>query len=369
MKTRWERRHAQGRIELARDRLEIYRLDEAGRLLSWVRDGRSYRRGLDGTVLQIRRYEEGPDKFHLVRRLAPAERSLRLDQAKSRLHEAGEETRDWEADADRFRELYGRVGILPPDQYASLVLQLTQGCSYNRCAFCNFYRSERFAVKEGAAFQEHLTAVLAYFGAGLTARRGTFLGEANAANLPTPALLEALATVRAAFPARHPQRLDQVGAFMDTFSTRRSQAEWNELAAAGLHEIYLGVESGSRTVLKLLQKPGDPQRMEHLVEQLKGAGIVVNLIFLCGAGGHELSWEHVAATTGLLKRLPLGPGDRVYLSDLEVHPESQYARLGLSPLDRWECRQQARAMRALLDYPPPPRGPAVTLYDVRQFVY
>ena len=140
-------------------------------------------------------------------------------------------------------------------------------------------------------------------------------------------------------------------------------------AAAGLREIYLGVESGSRTVLKLLQKPGNPQRMELLVKQLKRAGIVVNLIFLCGAGGHELSWEHVAATTGLLKRLPLGPGDRVYLSDLEVHPESRYARLGLSPLDRWECRQQARAMRALLDYPPPPRGPAVTLYDVRQFVY
>lgn len=366
----WERRQSPGRIDLVRDRLEIYRLDEAGRLLGWVRDGRTYRRGLDGTVLQMRRIEQGEEKFHRVRRLAPAERSFHLDRVEARLREAGEPLRlDWGVDALRFQEHYGRVGILPPDRYNSLVLQLTRGCSYNRCSFCNFYRHQRFSARSPGELKAHLSAALEFFGAGLSARRGTFLGEANAASMPTRALLEALTIVRQAFPARHPQRLDDVGAFLDTFTVCRSQSEWTELACAGLGEVYLGVESGSKAVLKLLKKPGDPGRLERLVVQLKNAGIKVNLIFLCGAGGRQLAAEHTAASTALLRRLPLSRGDRVYFSDLEVHPESEYARLRFTPLDRYECRRQARAIRTRLDFPPPPSGPAVTLYDVRQFVY
>lgn len=366
----WERRHSQGRIELVRDRLEIYRLDEAKRLLGWVRNGHTYRRGLDGTLLQLERLEVGEDRFHEVRRVPPAERAFRLEQATSRLAEAGEQAPlDLEADALRFRTLYGRVGILPPDRYHSLVLQLTRGCSYNQCSFCNFYRGQAFAVRPAGEFRAHLEQALEFFGSGLSARRGTFLGEANAASLPTRTLLEALEVVRSFFPPRHPQRLDDVGAFLDTFTTRRSESEWRELAEAGLKEVYLGVESGSKMVLRLLRKPGSPRRIESLVGQLKRAGIRVNLIFLCGAGGHTLAWEHVAASSALLKRLPLTQGDRVYLSDLQVHPGSEYEQLGLPALDRWECRSQARAMRALLSFPPPPRGPMVTLYDVRQFVY
>lgn len=366
----WERRQSPGRIDLVRDRLEIYRLDEAGRLLGWVRDGRTYRRGLDGTVLQMRRIEQGEEKFHRVRRLAPAERSFHLDRVEARLREAGEPLRlDWGVDALRFQEHYGRVGILPPDRYNSLVLQLTRGCSYNRCSFCSFFRKERFLIRSGSQFRAHLEAARRTFGAGLTARRGTFLGDASAASIPTPVLLEGLRAVREAFPSPDPQRLDQVGAFLDTFTARRGESEWSELAAAGLREVYLGVESGSKTVLKLLRKPGHPRLVEQLVERLKAARLGVNVILMTGAGGRELAQEHTRASAALLARLPLGPGDRVYLSDLEVHPESDYSALSLTALDRRECRQQAREIRQLAGYAPPPRGPAVTLYDIRQFTY
>ncbi len=366
----WERNQERGRILLVRDRLERYQLDEAGRPLSWVRQGRTYRRGLDGTVLELRRREEGAERFHDVRRLEPPELSEQLKRLRERLGEAGERPDlDWDADAARFRELYGRVGILPPDQYASLVLQLTRGCSYNRCSFCSFFRKERFLIRSGSQFRAHLEAARHTFGAGLTARRGIFLGDASAASIPTSVLLEGLRAVREAFPSPDPQRLDQVGAFLDTFTARRSESEWCELAVAGLREVYLGVESGSKTVLKLLRKPGHPRLVEQLVERLKEARVGVNVILMTGAGGRELAEEHTRASAALLARLPLGPGDRVYLSDLEVHPESDYGALGLTALDRRECRQQAREIRQLAGYAPPPRGPAVTLYDIRQFTY
>ncbi len=366
----WERIQERGRILLVRDRLERYHLDEAGRPLGWVRAGRTYRRGLDGTVLELRRRDEGPDRFHDVRRLESRELTEQLELVRHRLREAGEPVElDWEADAARFRQLYGRVGILPPDQYASLVLQLTRGCSYNRCSFCSFFRQERFEIRSGSQFRSHLEAARRAFGAGLTARRGTFLGDASAASISTPALLEGLRAVREAFPTPTPQRLDQVGAFLDTFTTRRSESEWSELAAAGLREVYLGVESGCKTVLKLLRKPGHPRLVEQLVERLKAAGLGVNVILMTGAGGRELADEHTRASAALLARLPLGPGDRVYLSDLEVHPGSDYAALNLTALNRRECRQQAREIRQLAGYAPPPRGPGVTLYDIRQFTY
>ncbi len=355
---------------LVRDRLERYQLDEAGRPLGWIHQGHTYRRGLDGTVLELSRREEGQDRFHDVRRLDPAQALGQLDRVRGRLLEAGEPAElDWDADAARFRQVYGRVGILPPDQYASLVLQLTRGCAYNQCSFCSFYRQERFQIRSGSEFRAHLEAVRQVFGAGLTARRGTFLGDASAGSIPTPALLEGLKVVREAFPTPSPSRLDQVGAFLDTFSSRRSLSEWSELAAVGLRELYLGVESGSKTVLKLLRKPGHPRLVVQLVEKLKAAGLGVNIILMTGAGGQELAREHVSSSAALLGRLPLGPGDRVYLSDLEVHPESDYASAGLTPLDRIACREQSREIRGLAGYPPPPHGPAVTLYDIRQFTY
>ena len=50
-------------------------------------------------------------------------------------------------DAARFRQIYKPVSILPPDQYLSIVLQATEGCSYNRCTFCTFYRDRPFRIK------------------------------------------------------------------------------------------------------------------------------------------------------------------------------------------------------------------------------
>lgn len=379
-------------VKLSFDRLETLLFDQEGRPISWTRPLHSYRRGYDGGIKEITRFGDDATHYYDARLLEPGEAVLWQKELQERLHSAWQRLRHpalrpalqfcFPSDEANFTRVYKPVGILPPNQYRALVLQLTQGCSYNRCTFCNFYKNQTYAVKTMSQFRTHVAAAVAFMGRALGRRRGVFLGEANAGSLPTEVLADALQEIRAAFPPTlrdrqgrgcHPLQFHKVGVFLDTFTRVRPVEEWKRLRELGLNSIYLGMESGSVSVLRLLGKPGHPRRVEQTVERLKQAGLKVHPIVMTGAGGQALAGEHLSQTVDSLKRMPLGPGDQVYLSEFAVHPGEAYekraADLQTRPLDRLECRQQTRALREALGYPVGPAAPSTSLYDVRQFVY
>ncbi|TLM99143.1 hypothetical protein FDZ73_22310 [bacterium] len=78
-------------------------------------------------------------------------------------------------DADHYRAIYKPVGILPPDQYMAVVLQLTEGCAFNSCTFCTFYRDRPFRTKKLPEFAVHIQAISEVLGEGLSLRRAVFL--------------------------------------------------------------------------------------------------------------------------------------------------------------------------------------------------
>ncbi len=379
-RTRLDRTWDGQRLKFAWNRLEVLTLDGCARpvALSW--EGRQYRRGLDGTCKEILRVP-GPDRdFYDAQSV---EASFFEELLRGWCQRLGQrfpvDCEGWicrlRRDAEEFARIYRPISILPPDQYRSLVLQLTEGCAYNQCSFCNLYRDRPYRCKNAEEFGRHIAAVINYFGAALPWRRGVFLGDANAAGVSTRRLIEALQQVRATFPGHpHPLEFNKVSCFQDTFTGKlRSLEDWQILRGLGLTQVHLGVESGSTEVLRLLQKPLANQRVVELVELLQQADIDVSLIFLLGAGGQQLAELHLSETIKLLRQMNLRPQDRVYLSDLLVHSGSEYDQLsrqaGLTSLSRWECRLQSRQLRRQLDYPAPPQGTPVALYDVRQFVY
>ena len=83
-------------------------------------------------------------------------------------------------DAARFRSIYTPVAILPPDQYLAVVVQATEGCSWNRCTFCDFYRQQPFRIKGDGEFRSHVGDVVSFFGTAIGLRRSIFLADANA---------------------------------------------------------------------------------------------------------------------------------------------------------------------------------------------
>ncbi len=190
------------------------------------------------------------------------------------------------ADLMRFESLYGDIPILPPDQYGSLVLLATEGCAYNQCTFCGFYRGTRFRRRSIDEFCQHLEQALAYHGRSLRSRRCVFLGQANALVGPDSWQEDILRTINRyfEFPAPDqprpspkwwqgsPRRMEGISCFLDAFTGVRIEApQFAALRRRHLSQLYLGVETGDPELLAWLRKPaGTEQMLETVVRAQAG---------------------------------------------------------------------------------------------------
>lgn len=189
-------------------------------------------------------------------------------------------------------DLEGQV-IRPPAEAESLLLQVTLGCSHNRCAFCPAYKGKRFAFKEPS----RIRAALDHAALHLPELRRVFLCDGDALILPQPRLEAVLSDIRQRLPW-----VTRVNAYANAKAlARKSDAELSRLRELGLSTIYLGLESGSDAVLSAMDKWGDVD--EHLRQgaRAKAAGLklsVTVLLGLAGRGGSGSSAEVHARATG-----------------------------------------------------------------------
>lgn len=365
---------------LVDDEAPSYSFDLAGRLIGAFVGGINYRRGLDNRVLSK---WAGPAGSRQRRWLPPAEAKAFLAAAYDLAERVAAATDDprlaalrgWDAaalraDAAHFAEVYRPVSILPPDQYLALVIQATEGCSYNQCTFCDFYRGRPFRVKAPAELAAHIAAVRAFFGPALSLRKSLFLADANALVAPINRLRTWLDVIAEA------QILPGAGiySFMDAFDVhRKSAAEWAELAARGLRRVYIGLESGDDALLRWLRKPGAVADGVEAVRLLKSAGIAVSVILMTGIGGDRYAETHIYGTIAALNAMPLERGDIVYFSPFVDHPGSEYGRLasaaGVQPLTETAAAAQEAAIRHGLRPHDPAQPPQLSRYDIREFIY
>jgi hypothetical protein len=273
------------------------------------------------------------------------------------------------ADAERFLAVCGRVGILPPDQYLSLVVRVTEGCSWNACSFCSLYAGMPFRAKGPDELRAHLRALEDYFGPSLALRRSVFLGDANALCLAPERLLPLLDVVAAERPGA------ELFSFVDAWTGhRRTPDEWRECGRRGLRRVYIGLETGDPELLAWLGKPGSPADAVSLVLSLHEAGIGAGVIVLVGAGGRRFAEAHARGTAEALSGMRLGPSDLLYLSDLVEQPGLEYAQRAaghpeLRPLDPAAAAAQRAAILAGFRPGNPARPPRAATYDIREFVY
>jgi radical SAM superfamily enzyme YgiQ (UPF0313 family) len=366
---------------LVGDETPSYSFDLAGRLIGAFLGGVNFRRGLDNRVLSKWR---GADGLRQRRWLESEEARQFLTEAYDLAHRVAQTTAepelavlqrwDWAAllaDANHFAEVYRPVSILPPDQYLALVIQATEGCSYNKCTFCDFYRDRPFRVKSADELQAHIVAVVAFFGPALGLRKSLFLADANALVAPMPRL-------RAWLDVIAEERILSVDAgiysFMDAFDVQRKTAdEWAELAARGLRRVYIGMETGDDGLLRWLRKPGAAADVRDAVSRLKDAGIAVSVIVMTGIGGQRYAEAHVCGTIAALNAMPLGAGDIIYFSPFVAQPGSEYGSLAehehIRPLSDTEIAAQEVAIRGALQPHDPNHPPQFSRYDIREFIY
>lgn len=188
----------------------------------------------------------------------------------------------------------GRI-FRPPSEAESLLVQVTVGCSHNRCAYCDMYRDKSFRPKPLDVVEADLREAAA---SGLPFRRA-FLCDGDALILPTKRLLAILEAIR-----RHLPGIERVGTYGDTRSVgRKSVDELRQLKAAGLGIVYHGMESGDDEVLTMIDKGGTRRECIETADKLRDAGLVHSVIVLLGIGGTRLAEQHAANTASALTRM------------------------------------------------------------------
>jgi hypothetical protein len=377
--------------------------DLGGRLYSLWKSGHTYRRGLNGRILhkwraagaggqnpydaRERVHVEGAEADALVQEAADG---LRVAIAAVKRNPstwtdaAGrhpgppvvalfERCSQFDAvaareDASRFALVFSPVGILPPDQYLSIVVQATEGCSFGTCTFCDLYHG-RYRVKPAEEFAQHARAVRDYLGDSARLRgRSVFLGAANALAVPMPRLVEIFAVLGSVFDA--PRR--PVYAFVDGFTgVRKSASDYSHLRELGLARVYVGLESGHDPLLAFVRKPASRAQAVDAVRTIKAGGVSVGVIVMVGLGGRRFASDHVVDTIAAVNDMRLGPGDLLFFSDLVEVPGTAYpltaAAADVEPLSLDERLRQLDAIRAGLVFEG--RPPQLARYDVREFVY
>ena len=361
------------------DRSTVFAFDREGRPLSWFRDGRVFKRSLASEVFarervagrrQYWRLSEA-DAIEQFEQMARSLEAFPVDASNTDWVARLDRIRSWTperllAERARFDATYRPITILPPDQYLSIVLQASFGCSWNRCTFCNFYQNRPFGVREPDEFRKHCEDVKELLGEGHSLRRRVFLADGNALTLSNRRLLRFAELARSAFPGRG------LFGFVDVFTgEKKSTEDWNELRLAGLRRVYVGVETGSDALLEWLNKPGGSEDAREFVERLKTAGLHVSLIFMVGIGGRRFAAEHTRQTLDLAGRLVLDSQDVVYLSPFRMVDGSTYAeraaQTGAEPLDDDATETQYSELRDGIRRALP--GTRVARYDIREFIY
>lgn len=177
----------------------------------------------------------------------------------------------------------------PPSEAYSYLLQVTVGCSHNKCTFCSMYKDKKFHVRKMEEIFEDIEMARRYYGNV----RKIFLCDGDALCLATDKLLKILGKIAETFPEC--ERVGVYGSARDV--NRKTDAELAELKAAGLDIVYLGAESGSEKVLKAINKGATRQELIDAVKKIEANDIMASVTFISGLGGKEL-WEEHAIETG-----------------------------------------------------------------------
>ncbi|MFP5222802.1 MAG: radical SAM protein [Acidobacteriota bacterium] len=179
--------------------------------------------------------------------------------------------------------------IRPPSEADSILLQVTVGCSHNRCAFCGAYPGERFRLKD----QAMIFGDIDYAARHMPMLRRLFLCDGDAMVMPMEQLRAILARIREKLP-----QVARVGTYASARSLRaKSPAQLAELRALGLSTVYMGLESGDGELLSRMGKKSSVADILGKARLVREAGMKLSVTVIAGLGGSE-GWQRHARLTG-----------------------------------------------------------------------
>ena len=180
----------------------------------------------------------------------------------------------------------------PPSEARSLIFQVTLGCSFNECSFCDMYRSKEYSERPWEEIKTEIDMMARY----LPQTRRVFLADGDALNLDSEYMIKIVKYIREKFTDI--QRISCYAMPMNIL--KKTPEELKKMNQAGLDMFYLGIESGSDIVLKKVTKGAVAKTIIKSVNKAKDAGYIMSCMVILGLGGKAYSKDHITGTAKVI---------------------------------------------------------------------
>lgn len=185
----------------------------------------------------------------------------------------------------------------PPSEGLNLIIQVTLGCSHNKCTFCNMYKSKKFTIKSLEEIKQEIDMFSRMYGHIEGIR--IFLADGDALIIPMEKLRQIMLYLREKFP-----KFDRISMYASPKSIRlKTPEELKELNSLGLKLIYLGVESGSDKILAHIKKGVTKDEMLEAGLKARAAGIQISVTVITGVAQKDGSEEHALETADIISKM------------------------------------------------------------------
>jgi radical SAM superfamily enzyme YgiQ (UPF0313 family) len=183
----------------------------------------------------------------------------------------------------------------PPSEANSLIFQVTLGCSFNKCSFCNMYRSKVYVERPWPEIKAEIDLASDSI---LDARR-IFLADGDALNLPTDKLIQILDYLHDKFP-----NVERISCYaMPKNLLQKTKDELLHLKTSGLTMLYVGIETGSNLVLKKVTKGATAAGIVKGCLRALDCGFTLSCMIILGLGGKKYSEEHIKDTAKVISEI------------------------------------------------------------------
>ncbi len=176
----------------------------------------------------------------------------------------------------------------PPSEANSIIFQVTLGCSFNKCSFCNMYRTKEYSERPWEEIKSEIDVVSKSF----PQTERIFLADGDAINLDTEKLIQILDYIKENFP-----NLKRISCYaMPKNLLQKSPDELTLLNSKGLDMLYIGIETGNDTLLKKITKGATSKSIIDACNRAKKSGFIISCMIILGIGGKKYSMDHMKET-------------------------------------------------------------------------
>jgi len=180
----------------------------------------------------------------------------------------------------------------PPSEAKSLIFQVTLGCSFNECSFCDMYRSKEYSERSW----DEVKGEIDMMSKMLPDTTKIFLADGDALNLDPEYMIKIVKYIYEKFP-----NLERVSCYaMPMNLLKKTPEELDSMKKAGLDMLYLGIETGSDILLKKVTKGATAKTIIKSCKKAKDAGFTLSCMVILGLGGSKYSSENARETAKVI---------------------------------------------------------------------